>query len=336
MPVDDGADPGAPLYPTDPNAPPETADPAAPDVPGAIPENPTPAERVLADSNALPVAAGARPQAGGGARLEGVRNPPFDTMFINGGPWSKNILHGKIIATDGPYSGAALHFLYNPQAIEYSYAIGPTTYYDSLSAGERAGLPPAGPTSLGFQLLFDRTYEIYKDVLKEGVRHDVEMLLRICGWSPEIASLAPTPVDVFFGGTETMQFYGLITSVGVSFGMFSNMMVPMRCAVNLGMYEIPRGVTSLDAGVGGIAPGVGIDPIVDETTPTSPAFEAQHGPGGVRNRPTTPTSPAYEGEHGSGGTTQRSHPAYGGVGENRQRYYPPDGGGARRTRGRTR
>lgn len=173
----------------------------------------------------------------------------------------------------------ALQFLYNPGEVQVvhntdvtsSAAIQPQSYRNQLDTAK-----PNVPlnATVQFNLLFDRTYELwnasarahtYYDLDDEpslsGVKVDVAAVYRVVGiLTPQTRSVpnphssgadpgmtqaivkngAPgpmplTPMQVFFGGSNSLNYRGYVTSLTVNYTHWSQLMIPMRCTIGVNM-----------------------------------------------------------------------------------------------------
>lgn len=134
-----------------------------------------------------------------------------------------------------------LYFLYNPNTITMSYSASP----DIIDRGgvDISQFDPPQPmngqnTTISFQLLFDRTFEVMDgDTL--GVMSDVRTLERLVGITLDSPVMLTRPVAVALSHDMSFQIKAVITSMTVQFTHFSTAMVPMRCAVDIGATRIP-------------------------------------------------------------------------------------------------
>jgi hypothetical protein len=115
-----------------------------------------------------------------------------------------------------------------------------------------------GIGTLSFDLLFDRTYEMYgaspsfyDEAAVKGVLADVEALYNVTGAYDVTAkgakqkvlrAMQPNPCTFFFGGSasgagllanNTLSYYGIVTGLTVTYTHFSREMIPQRCGLNL-------------------------------------------------------------------------------------------------------
>lgn len=125
-----------------------------------------------------------------------------------------------------------------------------------------------------FNLLFDRTYELWNSDARThniydwddepslaGVRVDVAAMYRVVGIlqpkvqtiaNPHTSSADPgttqaiikngtpgpmpmTPLQVFFGGTNSLNYRGYVSALTVDYTHWSQLMVPMRCTIGVTM-----------------------------------------------------------------------------------------------------
>lgn len=229
-------------------------------------------------------------------------NPPFDSRILNigggntavnppytggqgyaGNGTTGNIQRGKL--TTGTNKNAfgtnngivyEVNFLYNPSTISESRAI---------DVGSASPLPSNSRipndigqymtslnTTVGFSLLFDRTYEVWdasnaalvgtSQAGTYGCRVDVEALYNLCGINQKLnatpaastgqTAVSPTggspnynitvqgsmlaqPTQLYFGAQSpwALNYYGFISELAVTWTHFNAAMVPVRCAVDI-------------------------------------------------------------------------------------------------------
>lgn len=176
----------------------------------------------------------------------------------------------------------SLRFLYNPSVVTVNHqtdvansiSITPQNYRNPLDTGQW-NIPLSA--SVGFDLFFDRTYELWdagapnpNDMdattapSQAGVRTDVDALYRMVGIyqnsvydqdrarppfststdpiripkyivNGDMGPMPLTPVQVFFGGRNSLTYKGYINQLQVRYTHFSQLMVPMRCTVEVSM-----------------------------------------------------------------------------------------------------
>jgi hypothetical protein len=207
--------------------------------------------------------------------------------FNSGG----NLQRGRLLTdpTQNVYNGNSLgnvqyqvNFLYNPSTITESRGVDlnsgvvPSQY---RAIGDPTQYATGLNTTVGFSLLFDRTFELWdaayidQDAGKYGVRTDVEALYNLVGinyGSPTSAItggvVSPTggaqasnvtvqgtmtvaPCHLYFGATNqwSLNYYGFISSFNVTWTHFTFAMVPQRCAVDIQFTVLPTTTSSLVA-----------------------------------------------------------------------------------------
>jgi len=118
-------------------------------------------------------------------------------------------------------------------------------------------------TTISFSLLFDRTYELWDrkyqgtDVGTYGVSVDTNAFYNLTGINiPEKVPgvrggksytkinqgpMKMTPVDLYFGygSPGGLHYFGIITSLGITYSHFTQQMVPVRCAIDVGFNVFP-------------------------------------------------------------------------------------------------
>ena len=171
----------------------------------------------------------------------------------------------------------ACRFLFNPGEVTVSYSVaeGVTPPGDLTTDQLAAASIYAGQTGISFSLLFDRTYEVQyppepgrKDISSIGVYEDIAYLESVTGVRTSIKTSVtrttadgssktetPTllgnmlmiPVYIIFGGGDGaktnqpikgLSYVGFITSMTVSYALFSENMVPTRCGVQLSVQQL--------------------------------------------------------------------------------------------------
>lgn len=170
----------------------------------------------------------------------------------------------------------ACRFLFNPAVINVSYnvATGVTPPSELTPDQAKALAIYPGATGIGFSLLFDRTYDVYYgpqaggfDLREIGVYADIAALESVTGVrtnvtvagndnitlasgdnsSAIVGNMLMIPAYVIFGGGNGgksgkpltgLTYIGYITSMNVSYGLFSENMVPTRAAVDIQMTQL--------------------------------------------------------------------------------------------------
>lgn len=213
-----------------------------------------------------------------------IRNPPFDSRIsslaglesVSRGSSGAKLSRGYMIQDKGLGKVQyAVHFLYNPSIVQVSHqtdvtsstTVTPQNYRNPLDKGNW-NIPLAA--TVGFNLLFDRTYELWNrgaanpnlhDMTTSpsyaGVRVDWDAVCRVVGiYQPNAIQLPNTdpqhfpstlldngkpgpmpltPITVFFGGKDSLSYRGYVSSLELQWTHFSQLMVPMRCTVGVTM-----------------------------------------------------------------------------------------------------
>jgi hypothetical protein len=174
-------------------------------------------------------------------------------------------------ATMGYIDRVGVLFLYNPSEISLAYSADPNAPIPAeLNNPSNVGQTLNGTGSLSFNLLFDRTYDtwgqgarmnkntadgitarygVYVDVrqfyLMLGMVRPHEITLRksnhtvidwdIPGYELQTGPMISTPVQVYFGGKESLTYYGRVTSFNVTYTHWTRRMTPNRAVINLSM-----------------------------------------------------------------------------------------------------
>lgn len=191
-----------------------------------------------------------------------------------------------VVQANGQRFPYACRFMFNPPVITVGYQVATGVLPpNQLTTAQLAATPIyPGATSVGFSLLFDRTYEVHygpgqrnpTDLRKIGVYHDIQALENIVGvrntasysGSPTVdqsgnavastdnkdllGNMLMIPVYVIFGGGAGigLAYVGFFTSMTVTYTLFSQNMVPTRAAVDLQFTQL-IGVGSQDFQKGG-------------------------------------------------------------------------------------
>lgn len=205
-----------------------------------------------------------------------VTNPAFDKRIYNVMGLQKSIkgsglTRGRILQVDadGSHTRYGCNFLYNPSAIQASHSID-TSVVPVSDPNDLSKLIVPLQQSVNFSLLFDRTYETWdskynaETVGQYGVHADVLALYNIVGITISLAALGEasgddgaqglttrgtkvnvtpvspmvyTPVRVFFGGP--LKYYGVITSLGITYSHWTQNMIPSRCSADITLSLLP-------------------------------------------------------------------------------------------------
>ncbi len=201
-----------------------------------------------------------------------VENPKFDPRILNlpmrqvsqgyGGTKDSTLYRGAMVArTERDNFKYKVNFLYNPSTITESRSIDLNNQVLPDYArvpGDTGDYQTALNTTVSFALLFDRTFEMWDskyqttDVGTFGCSVDTNAFFNLCGINtkqevPGIRGgkaqnmvvqgpMAAVPMDLYFGygSPGGLHYFGIVTSLGVTYTHFSQQMVPVRCAVDIG------------------------------------------------------------------------------------------------------
>ncbi|MET9119954.1 hypothetical protein [Streptomyces sp. NPDC004528] len=148
-------------------------------------------------------------------------------------------------------------FLFNPSSISISHSASAKYTADQQST-DATYIAAGGIGTVGFTLLFDRTYEVNSPgntAGDRGVMGDIDALYRVTGAydvtakgaaAREIQPMQSYNCFFLFGGTvsNAISYYGYISSLNISYTHFTRMMVPQRCSVEVSVELVQRGDTS--------------------------------------------------------------------------------------------
>jgi hypothetical protein len=201
-----------------------------------------------------------------------VENPKFDSRILNlpmrqvsqgyGGTKDSTLYRGAMVGReDRDNFKYKVNFLYNPSTITESRSIdlnGQVFPDYARVPGDSGDYQTALNTTVSFSLLFDRTYEMWDskyqttDVGTFGCSVDVNAFFNLCGINTKQlvpgtrggksqqmtvqGPMAAVPMDLYFGygSPGGLHYFGIVTSLGVTYSHFSQQMVPVRCAVDIG------------------------------------------------------------------------------------------------------
>lgn len=199
-------------------------------------------------------------------------NPPHDARMNSIlKHYNSKLTHGIMQQHDSLLQGTgnpqkypyAVRFLWNPTNITHTISLDSDfkTQYKLEPADAAAVAIGAGSGSIGFRLLFDRTYEVAygpnksssRDLRRVGVYADVAFIERIMGVvSSQVDALGQQvfqpaqliPVNFLFGGgyglrggAVGLKYVGYITQASINYTQFSENMVPMRCEVDISVVQ---------------------------------------------------------------------------------------------------
>ena len=227
------------------------------------------------------------------------RNIPMDRRFDTRYPNVGKLQRGRIENIDHSSGSVVVekkhvfHFLVNPSTISTSYNVDTATdltdpsNYNPIIA--QAPVLQEGLLSVSFQMLLDRTYEVWSGTIPEGVLHDVAQLEKVLGMpdyvetayvgdtgiespignalggspvSNQAANFFPgviikRPVRILFGGTGSFNFDGYVSSLSVEMMKFNEQMAPTRAGISISAesWGDPTAGGSLNPDTRYIAPG---------------------------------------------------------------------------------
>lgn len=171
-----------------------------------------------------------------------------------------------------------VNFLYNPSTISESRSADFNSEVLPISArtpGDPGQFATGLNTTIGFSLLFDRTFELWDasyvgtDAGKYGVYADINAFYNLLGinqvsiQSPVSLSsgsfastqkyalvvqgpMSQIAVDLYFGAKSegALKYYGFVSSFDITYTHFTQKMVPQRCAVNVSFTMLPENFNS--------------------------------------------------------------------------------------------
>lgn len=191
--------------------------------------------------------------------------------------------HGRMYMASAGRSRAyyGLNFLFNPSEIQIVHTLDAQLPPDAASLAD-AGRPIGGSGEFAFSLLFDRTYELWDRQTtaagKFGCYVDVRQLYLMLGIiDPESqftesakdkgipyalnnitapnGPMYAQPMWVYFGSNfgstyannyRSLKYYGVITSLNVTYTSFTQFMTPRRCVVNVSFQNWAIGQSGTD------------------------------------------------------------------------------------------
>jgi hypothetical protein len=212
-------------------------------------------------------------------------------LATNAVPWTTGLVHGYMKTTSGQNQGGAgdffVYFLFNPLQIQQGYGFTDSVLPQILQPGTDPNNPAQNTDiaaqsaafqnqSIQFQIEFDRTYDVWEFMIKNGrgsqgrlfgqdspgrsgVMWDIRAIERLIGLydavvtnptgqpnpqAPAGQAISPA-VDVFFGGPGALSFRGYFTDLDVELQRFNQYMVPVHAAVNITLvriYQPPDGL----------------------------------------------------------------------------------------------
>lgn len=219
-------------------------------------------------------------------------NPKFDSRIytLSGlkataagtGVSTGDLQRGYMIRDSDYLTGSiqySVRFLYNPSEVDVTHNTDVTSSAAIIPQAYRNQLDTAQPNvplnaTISFNLLFDRTYELWDASARvnslydwadepslAGVRVDVAAMYRVVGIlqpktqavpNPHTTGTDPgssqaiinngapgpmpmTPMEVYFGGTNSLSYRGYVSSLSVTYTHWTQLMIPMRCTIGVTM-----------------------------------------------------------------------------------------------------
>lgn len=224
-----------------------------------------------------------------------ITNPVPARGEIGRVPKGRNILRSGVMRTVGPVATSggkkaqfSMYFMFNPNQIITSFGFDPSVYPSNATYAQIDGQIPvpipgaANNQSVSWSLLFDRTYDMFKDPKNRGTLRDIAALYNILGAFTNAGIPMVNSVEVIFGRTETGQiwgFTGYLSAITITHGIFRYNMIPVRTEVDLTLtaYYVnsQAAAGNGNGGIGAGSPG--------KLTPSMHA-----GPVGPQGPPSTP------------------------------------------------
>lgn len=200
------------------------------------------------------------------------RNNAIDTRFAQSRyPNAPKVVRGRIenirVTQTGPVveKKHVFHFLMNPSEISLGYRVNTSIDFTDPANNAMTSAPSyrAGLLSVSFEMLLDRTYEVWSGKLPEGVLHDIAQLERVLGMPSSApgagdyttadalerrasgggemsvtAAMFPgvivkRPIRILFGGQKAFSFDGYITDLSVTLMKFNGKMAPTRAGISI-------------------------------------------------------------------------------------------------------
>lgn len=155
--------------------------------------------------------------------------------------WGSDGKQCKVISPTIPVRDDRIDFLYNPTSIRFDYSIDQGQLHPEAQDVSQISAPKIeNSASFGFQLLFDRTFEVMEGSVI-GVLNDVFAMERLMDMTADLPVPHRNLVKVAFARPASFQFYGEIQRWSVEYTHFSANMIPMRCGVDISLTRLtPR------------------------------------------------------------------------------------------------
>lgn len=221
-------------------------------------------------------------------------NPNFDRRISTlPGPAGAPALQRGLVANRGTLNGLkyGLKFLYNPSVLNVSHTLDmnatplPPGYKSPNDSSTYIG--PVN-SSMSFDLLFDRTYELWdssyagSEAAANGVYSDVAAVYRMLGLIDYEnqggllqSQMLPIQQIFQFGNFSanpkypgSLKFLGYVTELDISYTHWTMYMIPARCTMSFSVQLIPN-----------------VPTYADETSSSSSVTSATKSPSSVANNP---------------------------------------------------
>lgn len=210
-----------------------------------------------ADPQTMPVDFKAGFVANSGANIDpNLReNPQFDPITSRPSYFQgSSIARGAMVSDPIARAGSPivlLNFLYNPTRYTVGYSMN-AQVFPAIYQPQTPAPSLINGISMSFDILFDRVADCWKDAFNPGVMIDLYILEKLTGVN-ESGTLNSYPINVYFAATgisNSVKFYGIITSLGITFTLFNRLMIPTQCICNITMEQRyqPSGVDSSNTG----------------------------------------------------------------------------------------
>jgi hypothetical protein len=133
-----------------------------------------------------------------------------------------------------------LQFLYNPTEVNVGYSIStditPKDAQPNQATSAVLGVP--GSTSLSFNLILDRTYDVWQNRRHIGIRADIEQFERMLQYTPELPFVQPVNMYVVFNSYNRMKYYGFFQNFQVVYTHWTQAGVPYRGGITGIQFQI--------------------------------------------------------------------------------------------------
>lgn len=187
------------------------------------------------------------------------RNSQPDGRMFRPLPFVHDVKRGYI-KEYRPAGPAVCYFLYNPNQFVYEMTVNQGLTAPVAQDFVPVTGPPGG-TTVRFQLVFLRQFEVAYGGSKLGVWEDINALRSLIGITdPVNQGFGWLKTLMFvFGSDPSMVFYGASLGITVTLGLFSENMVPMAATVDMSVTWFPPGtLTATDQVKNAIMDGTGV------------------------------------------------------------------------------